>query len=290
VSTARATTALRVPNYADLPEVVRLMSVGWPEPPSADSVARRWTSTGVRLELDARLEDDAYAFVEDLGNGSVWIDVRGRPSVALLDWAEGRAREMSPRVLSGGWSSNGALLRELERRGFELIRHSQRMEIALDVPSVAPVWPEGGEVRTFRTGDEALFHSVQQESFADSWEPVEISLDEWTQQYVGTPRFVSDLWLLAVVEGEPAGVAICHPHPGDAELGWVGELGVLRAFRRRGLGRALLLEAFRRFRERGLRRAALSVDSASPTGANRLYEQAGMRAAARFDIYERPAG
>lgn len=280
---------LRPPTEADLPDVVRLMSEGWPEPTAADSVAREWTSRSVRLELDARLEDDAYAFVEDLGNGSVWIDVRGRPSAALLDWAEERAREISPRVLSGGWSSNQALLRELERRGFELTRHSQRMEIALDVPSAAPAWPEGGEVRMFRAGDEALFHSVQQESFVDSWEPIEISLDEWKRRYVGTSRFVSDLWLLAVVEDEPAGVAICHPHPDDAELGWVGELGVLRAFRRRGLGRALLLEAFMRFRQRGLQRAGLSVDSASPTGANRLYEQSGMHVRDRFDIYERAA-
>jgi ribosomal protein S18 acetylase RimI-like enzyme len=64
---------------------------------------------------------------------------------------------------------------------------------------------------------------------------------------------------------------------------------VLRPWRRRGLGRALLLQAFAAFRERGLARAALGVDAESLTGANRLYESAGMHVAARFDIYEKPA-
>jgi mycothiol synthase len=287
VSARSVTGALRVPTEDDLPDVLRLMNDGWPEETDADSIRRAWASPGVRLELDARLEDDAYVLVEDLGNGSAWIDVRGRPSQVMLAWAEARARARCPRVLSGAWSSNESLLRALERRGFERIRHSQRMEIALDVPPAPPSWPDGIGVRTFRPGDEPLFHAVQQASFQDSWDPVDLPVDEWTRRYVDSPRFVPDLWLLAAAEDEPAGLAICHPHPGDPELGWVGELGVLRPFRRRGLGRALLLHAFARFRDRGLPRAGLSVDSESPTGANRLYEQAGMHVAARFDIYEK---
>jgi ribosomal protein S18 acetylase RimI-like enzyme len=93
------------------------------------------------------------------------------------------------------------------------------------------------------------------------------------------------------VEGdEPAGVAICHPHTALSELGWVGELGVLRPWRRRGIGRALLLHAFAAFRERGFVRAGLGVDAESLTGANRLYEQVGMRVSASFDIREKSVG
>jgi len=50
----------------------------------------------------------------------------------------------------------------------------------------------------------------------------------------------------------------------------------------------LLLHAFAEFRHRGLKGAVLGVDAESNTGANRLYEQAGMHVAARFDIYEKP--
>lgn len=284
-----AVTTMRAPTEADLPTILRLMAEGWPEPADADSVRRLWESPAFDLELDARLEASACAVVVDLGNGSAWIDLRGRPSPAMLDWAEARARERSPRVLSGGWSSNERLLRDLERRGFEPIRYSQRMEIDLAEPPASPVWPEGIEVRTFRVGDERVFHAVQHEAFEDSWEPTNTPFEEWEHWYLGSsPRFAPDLWFLALAGDEPAGLAICHPKLGDPELGWVGELGVRRPWRRRGLGKALLLEAFAGFRSRGLRRAALSVDAESPTGANRLYEQVGMRIAARFDIYEKP--
>ncbi len=63
--------------------------------------------------------------------------------------------------------------------------------------------------------------------------------------------------------------------------------GVRRAWRRCGLGRALLLHAFGEFASRGLRTAGLDVDAESLTGANRLYEEAGMHVSARFDIYEK---
>ena len=49
-----------------------------------------------------------------------------------------------------------------------------------------------------------------------------------------------------------------------------------RPWRRRGVGAALLADAFARLWERGERSVGLSVDAASDTGAFRLYERAGM--------------
>jgi ribosomal protein S18 acetylase RimI-like enzyme len=265
------------------------MSESWPEPIDADAVRLGWTAPGVEVALDARLEERSYAIVEDLGNGSVWIDLRGSPSAAMLDWAEGRAAEKSARVLAGGWSSNEALLRELERRGFRLVRHAQRMEIALGAEIPAAAWPEGIELRTFRSGDERAFYETYKESFEDSWEPSQETFEEWAHFLVESPTFDPGLWFLALDHGEPAGFAICHPHPGTPELGWVRILGVRRPWRRRGLGRALLLHAFGELRSRGMARAGLSVDSESLTGANRVYEQGGMYVSARFDIYEKAA-
>lgn len=58
-------------------------------------------------------------------------------------------------------------------------------------------------------------------------------------------------------------------------------------WRRRGLGLALLRNAFRLFWDRGERRVGLGVDSDNPTGARRLYEHAGMHVAWRADVYEK---
>lgn len=278
---------LRPPTEGDLPLVAALMSRDWPEPIDESTVRRDWSSPRVDLELDARLGDDSYALVDALDDGRVWIDVRGRPSRELLDWAESRAREKGSRIFSGGWSSNVTLLEELERRGFGFVRHSHRMEIELVDGLPAPSWPSGIEVRTFRPGDERPLYELQHEAFADTWEPIDEPYDVWAHWLLQPPAFVPDLWFLAVQGIELVGFAICHPHPASGDLGWVRILGVRRRARGRGLGRALLLHAFHAFRARGLRRAGLGVDAESLTGAHRLYERAGMRVSARFDIYEK---
>jgi len=48
----------------------------------------------------------------------------------------------------------------------------------------------------------------------------------------------------------------------------------------------LLLQSFGEFYRRGTRRVGLGVDAASPTGATRLYERAGMRVSREFAVYE----
>lgn len=280
---------LRPPREEDLPEVTRLMAVHWPEPVDEETVRRDWTSPRVDLDHDARLGEGCYCLVEPLGEERVWLDVRGAPTTELLDWAETRATEVGSRILSGSWSTNETLLRELERRGFELVRHSQRMEIDLRQPTREPDWPAGIELRTFREGDERAVYETEHEAFRDSWEPEDETFEEWSHWMLEPPAFAPDLWLLAWGGESLAGVALCHAHPGRSELGWIRVVGVRRHWRRRGLGTALLLHAFAALRERGFAHAGLGVDAASPTGANRLYENAGMHVVARFDVYEKPA-
>jgi ribosomal protein S18 acetylase RimI-like enzyme len=282
--------ALRPPREEDLQEVARRMSLHWPEPVDEGTVRQGWTAPGVDVERDARLDAAGYAMVEDLGAGRAWIDLRGSPSPALMDWAEAHAGEAGTRLFAGAWSSNEAVLRQLAQRGFAPVRHSLRMEIDLTEATADPAWPDGVEVRTFREGDERTFYDVHRETFEDSWEPMEETFEEWTHWLLRPPAFVPELWFLALAGGEPAGIAVCHPHAAVEGLGWVRLLGVRRPWRRRGLGRALLLHAFHELRRRGLSGAGLGVDASSDTGANRLYESAGMRVAGRFEIYEKEVG
>jgi mycothiol synthase len=281
------TSKLRAPTDADVADVVRMTSEHWPEPVDEDFVRRAWSSPGFDRELDARIEPHAYADVQHLDDGRVWINLRGRPTATLVDWAEARASEQGARVLSGSWVANAVVLEELRRRDFHLIRHSHRMTIELDAAIADLTWPEGIQVRTFRDGDERAFYDAQQETFADTWEPIDEPFDEWAHWLLEAPSFDPELWFLAQEAGEIAGFAICKVHPGDSELGWVQTLGVRRPWRGRGLGRALLLNAFAEFKRRGLRRAGLGVDAENPTGATALYESVGMRAVGRFELYEK---
>jgi len=263
------------------------MSEGWPEPIDEDSVRRTWTAPGFDLTTDARLGLGGYARVERLGDERVWIDLRGDPSPGLLDWAESRAGELGKRWFAGAWTTNGTTLDELSHRGFVVARYSQRMEIAFAGNLPEPVWPDGIAARAFRPGDERAFYEAQQEAFADTWEPVTETLEEWSHWLIGRATFDPGLWFLAERENEAAGFAICHVHRALPELGWVQLLGVRRPWRGLGLGRALLVHAFREFQRRGMERVGLGVDSESPTGAHLLYESVGMRETARFEIREK---
>jgi ribosomal protein S18 acetylase RimI-like enzyme len=162
------------------------------------------------------------------------------------------------------------------------------MAIDLDGSQSEPVWPEGIEVHTFRRDQARAVYAAHQESFADSWEHTDDPYDEWEHWSFGRDDFDPTLWFLAAEGDEVAGIALCRPHDTRRDAGWISILGVRRPWRRRGLGRALLLHSFAEFARRGCTRVELGVDAESLTGANRLYESAGMRVIRRFDIYEHP--
>ncbi|WP_371357296.1 GNAT family N-acetyltransferase [Hydrocoleum sp. CS-953] len=54
-------------------------------------------------------------------------------------------------------------------------------------------------------------------------------------------------------------------------------LGTRRGFRKRGLGKAMLLSGMQRLRDVGMDKALLGVDAENPSGATRLYESVGFR-------------
>jgi len=71
---------------------------------------------------------------------------------------------------------------------------------------------------------------------------------------------------------------------------WLERISVRRAWRRRGLGRAITGEALRRLRAAGLADAMLGVDADNPIGAIDLYEGMGFEVTQRSMIYGRPPG
>ncbi len=110
------------------------------------------------------------------------------------------------------------------------------------------------------------------EAFSEEWGYRPVTFEEWVGNEVEVPSFDPGLWLLAT-EGDEAVGALTGVVWGDR--GWVGELGVLAPWRRRGIASALLRRAFATFASRGLPRVMLNVDSENSTGAVRLYERRG---------------
>jgi len=211
----------------------------------------------------------------------------------LADLAEARAAELVGRAPEGTRVSLRAWVnaryepaRAFARgRGYQPIRRFWRMEIDMaDEPPAAPVWPAGITVRTFEPARDArATYEATEEAFADHWGHVAASFEDWMKRTEGE-TFDPSLWWLAVDGDAIVGTALCSRY---LEIGWVGTLGVRRAWRGRGLGEALLRHAFVEFHRLGRRRVALGVDSESLTGATRLYERAGMSVAREHELWTR---
>jgi ribosomal protein S18 acetylase RimI-like enzyme len=156
------------------------------------------------------------------------------------------------------------------------------MEAALDPPPAAAACPDGIVIRTYR-GDEDLAPTIQTlaDAFRDHWGSVEeMPLDEYTEEWrvwmKTSSRFDPGLWLLAVAGEEIVGIATSTGAMSeDPGMAYIEDLGVIRRWRRKGLGTALLLSLLGRLRQQGFERAALDVDADSLTGATRLYERVG---------------
>lgn len=208
----------------------------------------------------------------------------------LLSWAESRAREAIPlappearvSMLSYTLSSNEKAAELFEQRGFELTRKSWHMVIELDQPPPPPQWPSGITPRTFIPGqDERAAYAAGREAFSDHWghveRPFEDGFQQWMHRINSEPDFDPSLFTLAMDGNEIAGQCYSRKESrADPDMGWVSSLSVCRPWRRRGLGLALLLNAFGEFYQRGKSRAGLGVDTQNLTGAVRLYEKAGM--------------
>ena len=259
-----------------------------------------WTSPDVELGQDVLLAESAggrlggYA---DLGvhGDAVWLDVRGTDPAtlpALLEAIEQRAITKDPdKKLWGYPSADDAPLIELfERTGYRRKRHSFRMRIDLDGDQAGLEWPDGASVRTMREGEERRVYEAQMASFADTWMFAPDPYDVWLHWMVEEQSFDPSLWFIAEQQGEVAGIILSRAPENEPGLGWVRILGVLPAFRRRGLGQALLRQAFAEFARRGFTAVGLGVDAENPTGAVRVYERAGMRVERTDLIFEKTQG
>lgn len=228
-----------------------------------------------------RLNADGYVHPKHEGRGL---------GAHLVGWTEDRARRHVPLappgtrvVLDNAFNArNDAARRLLGGRGYDPVRYFWRMEIELDGPPPAPVWPAGISVRSVATpDDEVAIYQTLEDAFRDHWGHTPTTFEEWSRRMKGE-RFEPGLWFL-VSEGEEVAGALVGGYA--REMGWVRYIGVRAGWRRRGLGLALLRHAFGEFYGRGRRTVGLGVDAENETGAIRLYEGAGMRVAHQYVVY-----
>lgn len=242
-----------------------VLAVGWSIlPPEHDRAVSVYTTGGVRPSARGR----------GLGR-------------ALLRWQRARARQQLSTVdeaLPGRlqtWIDDRApdAHRLLERDGFVLSRWFLALtrRLAEPIPDLAV---DGLEVRSPAEGDREAVRIARNASFRDHWGSQPRTPEEWA---TGWDESIArhDLGSIAVApDGTVAGFVLGWVNPEDFEPQgyssvYIGLVGTLADYRRRGLAAALLTRTMRLAAADGLERAVLDVDADSPTGALGLYERIG---------------
>lgn len=274
-----------------------------------EELEREWKSPGFDLEKNAWVVEtddgrivgyeefnDRHVHASLMGDGYVDPEYQGRGiGTAMLRVLEARAREEMKlaetdlRVfIRNGMAIGDSASRQMhETEGYRSIRFSWHMEIKLEEAPSAPLWPDGIELRPFvlEQHNRRVFEA-HDEAFSDHWGHTPGSFERWQHHMTSREDLDPSLWFIAwdARFAQIAGYSLCRYRMG---IGWVGTLGVRRAWRKRGLGEALLLHSFGEFYKRGTKTIGLGVDAENPTGATRLYKRAGMHVTAEYVIYEK---
>jgi mycothiol synthase len=170
----------------------------------------------------------------------------------------------------------------LRLHGYKPIFEVWLMQIDLDDDPPEARWPDGISVRTFRLEEARAVKELLDVAYAKEPGFRVRPFEDWSRFMLGDASFEPECWFVAEApDGSLAGAAL------NWKEGFVKDLVVHPAHRRRGLGEALLRHTFRHFRARGARCVSLKTDSGNTSQAWRLYERLGMRKERTYDVFEK---
>jgi mycothiol synthase len=193
-------------------------------------------------------------------------------------------------VRAGAIPTEKQWIETLAGAGFEFLKQNARMAMSLEgVPATAPEPPPGVTVRPVDPGDQdemRRFHATIEEAFRDS-DHRATDYPTWRERVAAESSVSYDEWFVGAVDGEWAGVLQSSDSGLADGEGWVRFLAVLRPYRKKGVGAALLRRAFASYVGKGRVKAGLGVDLDNPTQAVRLYRAVGMTPQYAANIYQR---
>jgi len=199
--------------------------------------------------------------------------------------------------------SVGEVLEEtFSRRGYRSIGRG-RMVLSLDTPPAEVAAPAGYRLQPWQDEQISAAAALMQEIHATQDDLAlypELATPAGAEGLLrrclagGFGPFDPASSCIALAEGasgpaRPLLVGLCLAvwHPGYPGQGFILDLGVSSAHRRRGLGRALVVATARAFAQAGARALGLAV-TLSNRPALSLYESLGFRLEERFLVFHRP--
>jgi mycothiol synthase len=151
--------------------------------------------------------------------------------------------------------------------------------------------PEGIEARPVKMEDTLKIWEASVEAFRDHWGFSEPDEDEF-ESYKTSKFFQPDLWQVAWDGDEVVSSVMNYINHDENEkynqkLGWTENISTRRAWRRRGIARALIVRSMHMHKALGMTRVALGVDTENPNGALQLYKSLGYQEEKTFISYRK---
>jgi ribosomal protein S18 acetylase RimI-like enzyme len=271
-----------------------------------EEIEHELTASWIDLERDSLLGldgDEPVAFglaplapVRELSarvylGGVVRPDRRGRGiGRELLAWQRGRGQQHLATVEEAvpGWlwavidDTAVATQRLFRAAGFPVARYFQELRLRFDGPVPEFPLPAGLAFAAWSADRREDLRLAKNAVFADHWGSQPNTAEQWANA-VDTPVVRPDLSVIAEEpDGTIAGFVLAEVDEEDWEgtgfsFAYLHLVGVTRAWRGRGVARAMLAEVLRRTKAAGLEGSVLGVDSENPSGATRLYAGLGYR-------------
>jgi len=268
------------------------------------------TDSLLGLTADGQVAAFARVFVNPRPEGEyrAYLEVEIHPrhrraglEELTLSWLESRAQQRLeelpaslPRIMRLGCLDHlHDRITLYQGHGYQPVRRFFRMRRDLGQEMPEGPLPQGLTLRAYGPELERACLKAFNESFSENWAYESTTIEDWRMFFTGSSGFRPDLTLLAMEGDQIAGFSLNYVNREENERlgfqrGWIGQLGVLRPWRRRGVASALLCETMRAFKAEGLQYAALGVDAENQTGALGIYERLGFEAVKRFVAFARP--
>lgn len=234
-------------------------------------------------------KNNLYVF---LHGGYVLPQWRGKGiGTALLGWAQSRIREVArTEAPQHRWmfatnvsSTEKEATRLLDRAGYRVSFLLTDMKLPSFPEQHTASLPEGVEIRPalpehyrglYHVEKDARVATRDEEAEFQNTPESEKDFQRWLNLNVHREPFDPELWSIAWHSNQPIGIVLGEVNNG---IGNVQEVSTSRAWKRKGIAHALLLETLHAFEVKGITKVRIYTDATNEHGARTLYERVGFR-------------
>lgn len=219
--------------------------------------------------------------------------------VAMIQWCEARLQEIAAdhpqdsqrfyQTYSNEFKTSFNAI--LESLSYTPERYFIEMSRTLEDIPIAEL-PPGIDARPVKKGDERKVWDTANEAFRDHWGYAEPKEEHYTS-YTSSKYFQPELWQVAwdgdeVVSSVMNFIDHDYNQKHNRQRGWTENISTLKAWRKRGIAKALIVRSMHMHKAKGMTEVGLGVDTNNPNGALQLYQSLGYHKDKTFINYRKP--